>query len=62
MLIRVARQGGVHAGPLHLFHCPMAFDNEGAAWLQQAMQTQNPYFGSQMYRCGSRRETFAGHE
>ena len=62
VLIRVARQGGVHAGPLHLFHCPMAFDNEGAAWLQQAMQTQNPYFGSQMYRCGSRRETFAGHE
>ena len=62
VLIRVARQGGVHAGPVHLFHCPMAFDNEGAAWLQQAMQTQNPYFGGQMYRCGSRRETFAGHE
>ena len=62
VLIRVARQGGVHAGPVHLFHCPMAFDNEGAAWLQQAMQTQNPYFGGQMYRCGSLRETFAGHE
>ena len=62
VLIRVARQGGVHAGPVHLFYCPMAFDNEGAAWLQQAMQTQNPYFGGQMYRCGSRRETFAGHE
>ena len=62
VLIRVARQGGVHAGPVHLFHCPMAFDNEGAAWLQQAMQTQNPYFGGQMYRCGSWRETFAGHE
>ena len=40
----------------------MAFDNEGAAWLQQAMQTQNPYFGGQMYRCGSLHETFAGHE
>lgn len=43
------------ASELELFryHCPMAFDNQGADWLQQQQGTANPYFGSQMFRCGS---------
>ena len=57
-LTGVARDFGVGAETVHLFYCPMAFDNEGAAWLQQEATTENPYFGSQMYRCGSRQETF----
>ena len=36
------------------FHCPMAFDHRGASWLQNHEQTANPYFGSAMYRCGSK--------
>ena len=38
-----------------VFHCPMAFDNSGADWLQASGPTNNPYFGAQMLRCGSRR-------
>lgn len=34
-------------------HCPMAFDNEGADWLQAGEQIANPYFGASMLRCGS---------
>ena len=31
------------------FHCPMAFDNRGADWLQSKPGTENPSFGSQMF-------------
>lgn len=40
-------------GPVYRFHCPMAFDNAGADWLQTTEDVQNPFFGSMMYRCGS---------
>jgi Cu(I)/Ag(I) efflux system membrane fusion protein len=35
----------------------MAFDNRGADWLQSATKTENPYFGSAMFRCGALKET-----
>ncbi len=35
------------------FHCPMAFDNAGAYWLQDHATVANPYFGDAMLRCGS---------
>ena len=38
--------------PFYLLHCPMAFDNTGASWLQDNKQTSNPYFGHTMLRCG----------
>lgn len=34
-------------------HCPMAFDNKGAKWLQLGEKLRNPYFGSEMLTCGS---------
>lgn len=43
-------------GQVGVFHCPMALDGEGADWLQQGEETTNPYYGSQMLRCGSRTE------
>jgi Cu(I)/Ag(I) efflux system membrane fusion protein len=43
---------------LYEFHCPMAFDNRGANWLQQSETTANPYYGSAMLRCGSVTRTF----
>ncbi|MHC5210756.1 MAG: efflux RND transporter periplasmic adaptor subunit [Planctomycetota bacterium] len=44
-----------------IFHCPMAFDGEGADWLQTGTLTVNPYFGERMLRCGERvRELPAG--
>jgi Cu(I)/Ag(I) efflux system membrane fusion protein len=39
--------------PVGLFHCPMAFDGEGGDWLQRGDVTANPYYGSEMLRCGS---------
>ena len=32
--------------------CPMAFNNQGASWLQTAKKVNNPYFGAKMLRCG----------
>jgi Cu(I)/Ag(I) efflux system membrane fusion protein len=43
----------------NLAHCPMAFDNKGADWLQRGRQINNPYFGASMLRCGEVRESFA---
>jgi membrane fusion protein, copper/silver efflux system len=39
--------------PLHLAHCPMAFDDIGADWLQTDTTIANPYFGAEMLRCGA---------
>jgi len=38
--------------------CPMAFDQEGAYWLQAGEDIRNPYFGSAMYRCGEIKNKF----
>ena len=37
-------------------YCPMAFNNEGAYWLSDREQIQNPYFGDQMLTCGQVQE------
>ncbi len=37
---------------LHILKCPMVFDNQGAIWLQETAQTQNPYLGKSMPECG----------
>ncbi len=42
--------------PVYLMHCPMAFDNTGADWLQKHDKLENPYFGAMMFRCGSQVE------
>ena len=44
------------AEPIRRFHCPMAFDNRGADWLQNTPETANPYFGKAMPRCGEQVE------
>jgi len=36
---------------VYRFHCPMAFNNKGAFWLQKNSQTRNPYFGASMLLC-----------
>lgn len=38
--------------PVYIYHCPMAFENKGASWLQDEKGTLNPYFGSRMLKCG----------
>ena len=47
----VIRTFGSKKTPVYRFHCPMAFDNKGAYWLQNNKETRNPYFGSSMLLC-----------
>ncbi|MHC4444988.1 MAG: efflux RND transporter periplasmic adaptor subunit [Planctomycetota bacterium] len=56
-MIAVAKNFGPSKRPVYRLHCPMAFDNRGADWLQDKKTTANPYFGSAMFRCGSIKET-----
>jgi Cu(I)/Ag(I) efflux system membrane fusion protein len=46
--------------PVYLLHCPMAFGNTGASWLQKDDQTRNPYFGATMLQCADRKELISG--
>jgi Cu(I)/Ag(I) efflux system membrane fusion protein len=48
----VRRFGTAHL-PVYEHHCPMAFDDTGASWLQPNEDLLNPYFGSEMLMCGS---------
>lgn len=41
---------------LHRFHCPMAFQGQGADWIQAAGPTENPFYGSRMFGCGKMEE------
>ncbi len=59
-MIGVAKRFGAGGADVYLFHCPMAFNDRGADWLQNHQKTNNPYFGSAMFRCGFLKETFAG--
>lgn len=58
-MIGVAKRFGAGGDDVYRFHCPMAFNNRGADWLQNDQKTANPYFGSAMPRCGVLKETFA---
>lgn len=50
--------GGQH--PVYELHCPMAFGNKGAIWLQPDDQARNPYFGAEMPKCADRIDQIAG--
>lgn len=56
-MIALARAGYLEVNA-YLMFCPMAFNNQGAYWLQPNNQLLNPYFGSSMLRCGDQVETF----
>ena len=52
-LIAVVVQFGIpETQQLYRIHCPMAFDNKGADWLQMDEDIRNPYFGASMFKCG----------
>ncbi|HUT33479.1 MAG TPA: efflux RND transporter periplasmic adaptor subunit [Planctomycetota bacterium] len=59
-MARLVRVFGLAAErPIHILHCPMAFNNRGANWLQLDTEVRNPYFGAAMFRCGEVTETLA---
>ena len=41
-------------------HCPMAFNEQGADWLQSGKDILNPYFGAEMLKCGEIKEQLTG--
>lgn len=51
---------------VYKMHCPMAFNNQGASWLQDNSNLRNPYYGSMMLTCGIQQavygETATGHD
>jgi len=47
---------------VYRFHCPMAFENKGAYWLQNNSAARNPYFGSAMLTCKDSVETLFSME
>ncbi|MHC4296017.1 MAG: efflux RND transporter periplasmic adaptor subunit [Planctomycetota bacterium] len=52
-LIAVVGKFGIPQGKtLYKTHCPMAFDDKGADWLQFDADILNPYFGASMLKCG----------
>ncbi|MDP2984490.1 MAG: DUF3347 domain-containing protein [Candidatus Latescibacter sp.] len=52
-LIAIAKQFRTSGkNPLYVFHCPMAFKNKGADWVQDEKTVKNPYFGNSMLACG----------
>ena len=62
VMIALARAGYLDVNA-YLMFCPMAFDNQGAYWLQPDRRLLNPYFGASMLRCGDRIEAFeANHD
>lgn len=39
---------------LEVVHCPMAFNNKGAYWVQKQGKIINPYHGKMMLHCGDK--------
>jgi len=55
----VLRFGADTGGPLYEMFCPMAFDYQGATWLQRDPKVRNPYFGTAMQSCGETNKQLA---
>ncbi|MEQ8727469.1 MAG: efflux RND transporter periplasmic adaptor subunit [Sandaracinaceae bacterium] len=53
------RFGNPLPDPLRVAHCPMAFGNRGAEWIQRGEDIDNAYFGEVMRSCGEIRSTVA---
>lgn len=51
--IELARRAKLSQHPsLYVMHCPMAFEDKGANWMQREEELANPYYATQMKRCG----------
>jgi len=52
----VKRYGTSGRQAVRVYHCPMAFNNRGADWIQSKDGIENPYFGAAMFTCGVLKE------
>ncbi|MFH0822475.1 MAG: efflux RND transporter periplasmic adaptor subunit [Pseudomonadota bacterium] len=37
-------------GPLFVYYCPMASDEQGAYWIEENKEPRNPYFGRELFK------------
>lgn len=62
MTALIKRVGTGSGTSLYLAKCPMAFGGQGGTWIQKDKNIANPYYGSQMYRCGGVVEQLSGED
>lgn len=56
-MITIAKRYGTSGHfAVRRYHCPMAFNDKGADWLQNKSGIENPYFGAEMFSCGVLKE------
>lgn len=53
-LITYLKQHPAERADLEVVHCPMAFNNKGAFWVQRSGDIVNPYHGMMMLHCGDK--------
>lgn len=56
-LYQSIKQFGIQHNTIYYQYCPMAIGNQGAYWLSEEKDINNPYFGETMLKCGETRET-----
>ena len=57
MITALRADPSVAGRTLYVMHCPMAYNDHGADWLQAAEPLRNPYFGAIMLGCGETKAT-----
>lgn len=57
-LDRLINQFGLPGRQVFQNYCPMAEKDEGAIWISNSKEIRNPYFGTQMLKCGEIRKTY----
>lgn len=55
-LYTVVKAFRANKSPLYYQYCPMARNNQGAAWLSATEELVNPYMGHMMLNCGRTQE------
>jgi len=50
------------ADTFYVMHCPMAFDDAGADWIQTTDKVANPFYAKQMKNCGEVKRAIAGRK
>ncbi len=58
MIALAGQTEAIHGRGWVRVHCPMAFDNAGADWIQSGDKISNPYFGAEMPECGEVKERY----
>ncbi len=54
---KIIATADITSGEVYKQFCPMAFEGKGGYWLSDSKEVRNPYYGSQMLKCGSVKTT-----